>query len=108
MIKVTAVYRWREGATFNHDYYHSEHMRIARAALQPLGLIRLESDRVLYPGDPRPGQIVALTNAFFSDLKQAQTAARATMAELSADISNYTNIQPDSYFAQALEHSVTT
>lgn len=36
MIKVTAVYRWREGATFNHDYYHSEHMRIARAALQPL------------------------------------------------------------------------
>ncbi len=108
MIKVTAVYRWREGAIFNHDYYHSEHMRIARAALQPLGLVRLESDRVLYPGDPRPGQIVALTNAFFSDLKQAQMAAKATMAELSADIPNYTNIQPDSYFAQALEHSVTT
>ena len=43
MIKVTAVYRWREGATFNHDYYHSEHMRIARAALQPLGLVRLEA-----------------------------------------------------------------
>ena len=41
MIKVTAVYRWREGATFNDDYYHSEHMRIARAALQPLGLVRL-------------------------------------------------------------------
>ena len=82
MIKVTAVYRWREGATFNHDYYHSEHMRIARAALQPLGLVRLESDRVLYPGEPRPGQVVALTNAFFSDLKQAQTAAKATMAEL--------------------------
>ena len=39
MIKVTAVYRWREGATFNHDYYHGEHMRIARAALQPLGLL---------------------------------------------------------------------
>ncbi len=106
MIKVTAVYRWREGAIFNHDYYHSEHMRIARAALQPLGLIRLESDRVLYPGEPRSGQIVALTNAFFSDLKQAQTAARATMAELSADIPNYTNIQPDSYFAQVLEHPV--
>ncbi|HCE93538.1 MULTISPECIES: EthD family reductase [Acidovorax] len=108
MIKVTAVYRWREGATFNHDYYHSEHMRIARAALQPLGLVRLESDRVLYPGEPRPGQVVALTNAFFSDLKQAQTAAKATMAELSADIPNYTNIQPESYFAQMLAHEVTT
>ena len=81
-------------------------MRIARAALQPLGLIRLESDRVLYPGEPRAGQIVALTNAFFSDLKQAQTAANTTMAELSADIPNYTNIQPDSYFAQVLEQPV--
>ena len=88
MIKVTAVYRWREGATFNHDYYHSEHMRIARAALQPLGLV------------------VALTNAFFSDLKQAQTAAKQTMAELTADIPNYTNIQPESYFAQMLPHEV--
>ena len=107
MIKVTAVYRWREGATFNDDYYHSEHMRIARAALQPLGLVRLKSDRVLYPGEPRPGQIVALTNAFFGDLTQAQAAAKATMAELSADIPNYTNIQPDSYFAQVLEHPVT-
>jgi len=83
-------------------------MRIARAALLPMGLLRLESDRVLYPGEPRPGQVVALTNAFFSDLKQAQIAAKQTMAELSADIPNYTNIQPESYFAQALAHEMTT
>lgn len=106
MIKVTALYRWREGATFNHDYYHREHMRIARAALQPLGLVRLESDRVLYPGEPRPGQVVALTNAFFCDLKQAQIAAKQTAAELMADIPNYTNIEPESYFAQLNEHSL--
>lgn len=106
MIKVTALYRWHEGATFNHDYYHGEHMRIARAALQPLGLVRLESDRVLYPGEPRPGQVVALTSAFFSDLQQAQVAAKKTMAELSADIPNYTNIQPESYFAQVNEHDL--
>ena len=108
MIKVTAVYRWREGAHFNHDYYHTEHMRLARDALQPLGLVRLESDRVLYPGDPRPGQVVALTNAFFRDLKQAQAAAKQTMAALSADIPHYTNIQPESYFAQALAHELAT
>ncbi|ODS66450.1 MAG: ethyl tert-butyl ether degradation protein EthD [Acidovorax sp. SCN 65-108] len=106
MIKVTAVYRWREGAHFNHDYYHSEHMRLARAALQPLGLVRLESDRVLYPGDPRPGQVVALTNAFFSDLQQAQAAAQQTAAVLMADVPNYTNIAPESYMAQWNEHSL--
>ncbi|CAN7433073.1 EthD family reductase [Acidovorax sp. Leaf78] len=107
MIKITALYRWREGASFDHDYYHSEHMLIARAALQPLGLVRLESDRVLYPGEPRPGQVVALTNAFFSDLAQAQAAARQTAAELTADIPNYTNITPESYFAQMLQHEVS-
>lgn len=107
MIKVTALYRWREGATFNHDYYHGEHMRIARAALQPLGLLRLESDRVLYPGEPRPGQVVALTNAFFETLPQAQAAARQSAPALMADIPNYTNIEPESYFAQMLAHEVT-
>ena len=106
MIKVTALYRWREGASFNHDYYHGEHMRIARAALQPLGLVRLESDRVLYPGEPRPGQVVALTNAFFNDLEQAQTAAKQTATVLMADVPNYTNIAPESYFANVQAHPV--
>lgn len=105
MFKVTALYRWREGARFDHDYYHGEHMRIARAALQPFGLVRLESDRVLYPGAPRPGQVVALTNAFFSDLQQAQAAARHTAAALTADVPNYTDITPESYFAQMLPHA---
>ncbi|RYH53801.1 MAG: EthD family reductase [Alcaligenaceae bacterium] len=106
MIKVTALYRWREGATFNHDYYHAEHMRIARQALGPLGLLRLESDRVLYPGDPRPGQVVALTNAFFETLAHAQAAAKQTAAVLIADIPNYTNIEPESYFAQMQAHDM--
>lgn len=51
---------------------------------------------------------MALTNAFFSDLQQAQTVAKATMAELSDNIPNYTNIQPESYFAPLLEHEVAT
>jgi len=106
MIKIAAVYRWREGARFDHDYYHGEHMRIAREALAPLGLVRLESDRVLYPGEPRPGQVVALTNAFFESLPQAQAAARQSMAVLMADIPHYTDIQPESYFAQMQAHEV--
>ena len=106
MIKVTALYRWREGARFDHDYYHGEHMRIACEALAPLGLVRLESDRVLYPGEPRPGQVVALTNAFFASLPQAQAAAKQSMAVLVADIPRYTDIQPESYFAQVQDHEV--
>ena len=51
---------------------------------------------------------MTLTNAFFSDLTQAHTAAKATKAELWADIPNDTNIQPEPYFAQVVEHEVRT
>ncbi|MDP4077927.1 EthD family reductase [Acidovorax sp. A1169] len=104
MIKITALYRWHEGATFDHDYYHGEHMRIARQALGPLGLVRLESDRVMYPGPPRPGQVVALTNAFFETVEQAQAAAQQTAPVLTADVPNYTDIKPESYMAQMKAH----
>ena len=106
MIKVTVLYRWREGASFNHDYYHGEHMRVARDALDPLGLVRLESDRVLYPGAPRPGQVVALTHAFFETLPQAQAAAQRAAPALMADIPNYTTLQPESHFAQMQHHEI--
>lgn len=104
MIKITALYRWHEGAHFDHDYYHGEHMRIAREALGPLGLVRLESDRVMYPGPPRAGQVVALTNAFFETVEQAQAAAQRTAPVLTADVPNYTDIKPESYMALMKAH----
>lgn len=58
---------------------------------------------MLDPSEPHPARAVALTDVFFCGLKQAQTAAKATVAELSADIPNATDIQPESYFAQMLE-----
>ncbi|WP_313084009.1 EthD family reductase [Pulveribacter sp.] len=106
MIKVTVLYRWREGARFDHDYYHGAHMRIARQALGPLGLARLESDRALYPGQPRSGQVVALTSAYFPTLEQAQAAARQSAPVLMADIPNYTDIEPESYLAQVAVHAL--
>lgn len=104
MIKITVLYRWHEGARFDHGYYHGEHMRIAHEALGPLGLVRLESDRVMYPSPPRPGQVVALTNAFFETVEQAQAAAQKTAAVLTADVTNYTDIKPESYMAKMKEH----
>ncbi len=106
MFKVTALYRWREGARFDHHYYHGAHMRIAREALEPLGLLRLESDRVLHPGAPRPGQVIALTSAFFATLQQAQAAAKQSAPVLMADVPNYTDIAPESYFSQVASHAV--
>lgn len=69
--------------------------------------MRLESDRVLYPGEPRPGQVVALTNTFFETLPQAQAAAKQSAPALMADIPSYTDIQPESSFAQVQAHALS-
>ena len=47
MVKVCGTYRWKDGARFDPVYYRTEHMRITRELLLPLGLQRLESDETL-------------------------------------------------------------
>ncbi|QNP60123.1 EthD family reductase [Paenacidovorax monticola] len=105
MIKVTGIYRWREGATFDHAYYEHEHMRITREALAPLGLMRLESDRMLHARDPGPGQVVAISHAYFASLPEAQAAVRQAGATLMADVPRYTNLQPETHFSEVRTHS---
>ncbi|WP_130621063.1 EthD family reductase [Dyella amyloliquefaciens] len=95
MIRVVGFYRWKEGASFDHDYYRLEHMKLTRQVLEPHGLVRLESDRYLSARPPEDGDIVAASNAYFSTLEVAQQAMAATGALLMADVPNYTNLKPE-------------
>ena len=105
MIKVTGIYRWRDGATFDHSYYEREHMRITRDLLAPLGLVRLESDRMVHAREPVPGQVVAISHAYFASLPEAQAAVRQAGAALMADVPRYTNLQPETHFSEVRTHS---
>lgn len=104
LTKITAQYRWFEGASFDHAYYASEHMKITRDSLRGLGLIRLESERVLGPATIPAGSIVAATSAYFPDLASAQAALAAAGSVLQADLVNYTNIRPEMRMAQVSSH----
>jgi uncharacterized protein (TIGR02118 family) len=104
MIRITGFYRWEDGASFNHEYYDKEHMRITKDALSPLGLMRLESDRFL-AGKPRvAGEIIAATNAYFPSLEVAQKAMAAAGAVLLADVPNYTSLKPELRFSVVTTH----
>jgi uncharacterized protein (TIGR02118 family) len=104
MIRVIGLYRWEDGARFDHEYYRSEHMRLTREVLTSHGLIRLESDRYLSPKAPVPGQIIAATNAYFPTLETAQSAMAAAAKALTEDVPKYTNLKPQLHLAEVNSH----
>ena len=104
MVKITAVYRWFDGAQFNHDYYQREHMRITRDAVHAFGLLRLESEQVLQPVASKAGQVVAATSSYFPTPALAHAALAEAGALLSADLPNYTNIKPELHISAVRTH----
>ena len=104
MIRVIGVYRWVEGASFNHDYYNSTHMQTTKELLSPFGLIKLESDRFVVGEPPRPGAIIAASHAYFPSLEVAKNAVASTGAALMADVPNYTDLKPELSFAMVENH----
>ncbi|CAN5499273.1 hypothetical protein BH11PSE11_BH11PSE11_13460 [soil metagenome] len=104
MIKVSGLYQWQEGAHFNHDYYSSTHMRIARDALSGNGLLRLESDRLLNANAPVPGEIIAASHAYFRDLKAAQAAMAIATQTLMEDLPKYTDLKPQIRISLVTSH----
>ncbi|GAC1651670.1 MAG: hypothetical protein NVS9B15_11990 [Acidobacteriaceae bacterium] len=104
MIRVTGLYRWSDGATFDHEYYNSEHMRITKEALKPHGLLRLESDRFIFSEPSVPGEIIAASNAYFPSVVVAQVALAAAGAVLMADVPKYTNLKPEIRLSAVTSH----
>ncbi len=104
MIRVIGFYRWTSGAVFDHDYYHSQHMKLTRELLQPFGLIRLESDRYLSPKAPRDGDVIAASNAYFETIEAAQTAMAAVGTQLMSDVPKYTTLTPEVRMASVNPH----
>ncbi len=104
MLKVIGFYRWSEGATFDHEYYNSMHMRLTQRLLAPHGLVRLESDRYILSTSPVAGQIIAASNAYFSSASIAQAAMAAVGSALVADVTNYTNLKPELHFVNVVSH----
>ncbi len=104
LAKVTGIYRWSEEAHFDHDYYGTTHAKLTTELLAPLGLLRFESDRTVESTGPKPGSVVATSNAYFASLGEAKAALATAGAALGADLPNYTNIRPVLHISEVLVH----
>jgi hypothetical protein len=72
--------------------------------LIPLGLQRLESDTCLTQTPYKPGQIVAISQAYFNNTNDALNALKTAGTQLSADVHWYSNITPEISIFNVLQH----
>ena len=104
MIRVIGLYRWTDGAVFDHDYYNSKHMELTRELLAPRGLVRLESDQYFSVAPPKNGDVIAASHAYFASPEEAKNAMTSAAAALMADVPKYTNLKPEILFGSVVSH----
>ena len=94
MIKVSVVYPHSEGKAFDMKYYCEKHMPMVK---QKLGSAckSIAVDQGIAGGAPgTPPTYVAMGHIYSESVEAFQAAIGPHMAEIMADIPNYTQIQP--------------
>ncbi|MDO3628503.1 EthD family reductase [Mucilaginibacter sp. BT774] len=94
LIKVSVMYPYAEGKTFNMEYYESKHMPMV-AAFLGLNLVKYTIEKGLASGIPNhPLPFMAIGTFYVKSLSDYQTAIGPHRDAIRADFSNYTNISP--------------
>ena len=94
LIKVSVMYPYAEGKTFNMTYYETKHMPMVAAVLGS-NLVKYTIEKGLassIPGQPLP--FMAIGIFYVKSLSDYQTALAPHREAILADIKNYTNVSP--------------
>ncbi len=95
MIRVYVMYPYSEGRDFNFEYYEKTHMPLCHRLLTPFGLKRTFVGRGLDGGAPgKPPQYICVGGMEFDNQGDYHRGVKTHGAELQADFSNYTDIDP--------------
>ena len=95
MIRVTILYPNQPGSNFDHKYFTEKHLPLAKELLGPLGLVRIEVDKGISAPDPKvPAPFVVIAHDIFNSVDDVHSTFKAVGRQLMADISNFTNAQP--------------
>ena len=94
LIKVSIMYPYAEGKTFNMEYYESKHMPMVVAFLGS-NLIKYTIEKGVASGIPnQPLPFMAIGTFYVKSLGDYQSAIGPHRDAIRADFSNYTNISP--------------
>jgi uncharacterized protein (TIGR02118 family) len=94
IIKVSVMYPYAEGKTFNMEYYETKHMPMVVKFLGS-NLIKYTIEKGLASGIPnQPLPFIAIGTFYVKSLSDYQAAISPNRDAIRADFSNYTNISP--------------
>lgn len=102
MIKMSVYYLAGRGSKFDHEYYRTRHMPLLQERLGDVCL-RYEIEKGLAGREPGSApEFVAACHVYSQDLETFQKALSPHRAEISADVSNYTDIVPIVQFSEVI------
>jgi|SRR5690606_30629899 len=94
LIKVSIMYPFEEGKTFDMEYYKTNHMPMV-AGFLGANLVKYTIEKGIASGIPNsPLPFVAIGAFYVKDLGEYQAAIRPKIDSIRADFPNYTTIRP--------------
>ena len=94
LIKVSVMYPYAEGKTFNMEYYETKHMPMV-AGLLGSNLTKYTIEKGVASGIPnQPLPYMAIGTFFVKSLSDYQAAITPNRDAIRADFANYTNAVP--------------
>ena len=94
LIKVSVMYPFSEGKTFNMEYYETKHMPMVAAFLGS-NLVKYTIEKGLASGIPnQPLPYMAIGTFYIKSLADYQAAITPNRDAIRADFPNYTNVAP--------------
>ena len=94
LIKVSVMYPFAEGKTFNMEYYESKHMPMVAGFLGS-NLVKYTIEKGLASGIPnQPLPYMAIGTFYVKSLEDYQSAIGPNRDAIRADFANYTNTAP--------------
>lgn len=94
LIKVSIMYPFAEGKTFDMEYYETQHMPMVAGFLGS-NLVKYTIEKGLASGIPNtPLPFMAIGSFYVKNLEDYQAAIGPNRDAIRADFPNYTNISP--------------
>jgi uncharacterized protein (TIGR02118 family) len=94
LTKISIMYPYAEGKTFNMEYYETKHMPMVAGFLGP-NLVKYTIEKGIANGVPnQPLPFMAIGTFYVKSLKEYQTALGPNIKTIRDDFVNYTNTVP--------------
>jgi uncharacterized protein (TIGR02118 family) len=94
LVKISVMYPYAEGKTFNMEYYETKHMPMVANFLGS-NLVKYTIEKGLSSGIPnQPLPFLAIGTFYVKSLSEYQAAVAPNRDAIRADFGNYTNVSP--------------